>query len=513
MSKTMTRLEKEKALLLMRERRIRMARVDFWEYCKLDAPDFYKEDRWHLKIYCMVLQTLYERRLTKQLFYEACEEVAPEWFIDQFNWDRLEDDFVYKKLMINMPPRMGKSRTLINFCKWALGQKITNKIMSCSYNDSMAQEFSRYTRDGIDEDKLYPHEVVFRDVFPGTRIKKGDASYKKWALEGNFFNYIGAGIGGSITGKGGDIAIVDDPIKDAEEANNENRLETIWLWYTGTFKSRLEEKDGVEGIEIVNHTRWSDLDVCGRILANEKEAPEWFELRMEAYYSEPDQMLCPALLSRKRYESLRRTVDEFIFAANYHQKTLNAEGRLYKTLKTYTELPKDDKGQLLTQGVFNYTDTADEGDDYLASIVAHLYEGELYVTDVLYTRDGMEITEVATAEMFSRNNVGVAKIESNNGGRGFARNVERQLWEIHKSRKTAIVWFHQSKNKKSRILTNATFIMNHVYFPVNWHDKWPEFYKAISSYQREGKNKHDDAADALTGLAEMMDNQPKVRRV
>lgn len=509
----LSRKEMERQLVLIREKRIRLARVSFWEYCKLESGDFYKQDRWHLQVYCDTLQALYERRLTKAVFYDICEDVAPEWFVEQFDWERMPDDVVFTKLMINMPPRMGKSRTLVNFCKWVLGQNITNKIMTASYNDDMAQEFSRYTRDGIDEEKLYPHEVVFSDIFPGTKIKKGDASYKKWALEGNFFNYIGAGIGGSITGKGGDIAIVDDPIKDAAEAYNENRLDKIWLWYTGTFKSRLEEKDGKAGIEIVNHTRWSDLDICGRILANEQEAAEWFELRMEAYYEEIDKLLCPALLSKKRYLSLRRNVDENIFFANYHQKTLNAEGRLYKTLKTYTELPKDEEGNSIVESIINYTDTADEGNDYLASICGAVYNGEVYITDVLYTKDGMEITEQQTAEMLVKNKVGLAQIESNNGGRGFARNVERLIWEKHKSRKVAIRWMHQSKNKKARILTNATYIMHHIYFPVNWHDRWPEFYKAINGYQREGKNANDDGPDALTGIAEMMEKQPKIREL
>lgn len=512
-AKAMSRQEKERALMLIREKRIRAARVNFWEFCQLDAPDFYTPDKWHLKVYCDTLQALYERRLTKQLFYEICEDAAPEWFMDQFDWERMQDDIIYTKLMINMPPRMGKSRTLVNFCKWALGISIKNKVITASYNDDMAQEFSRFTRDGIDQEKLYPHEICFNDIFPETKIKKGNASYKKWALEGNFFNYMGAGIGGALTGKGGDIAIVDDPVKDAAEANNEGRLDTIWLWYTGTFLSRLEEKDGVSGIEIVNHTRWSDLDICGRILANEKEAPKWFVLHMEAYYEEIDQLLCPTLLSKKRYHELRSTVDENIFFANYHQKTLNAEGRLYKTIKTYTELPKDEKGNKLTEGVINYTDTADEGADYLASICGEIYNGEVYITDILYTKDGMEITEQQTAEMLVKNNVGLAMIESNNGGRGFARNVDRNIWDKYKSRKVAVRWFHQGKNKKARILTNATYVMGHIYFPVNWHDRWPEFYKAIMGYQREGKNAHDDGPDALTGIAEMMDKQPKVRQL
>ena len=118
----------------------------------------------------------------------------------------------------------------------------------------------------------------------------------------------------------------------------------------------------------------------------------------------------------------------------------------------------------------------------------------------------MEITEPSTAEMLFKNEVNLANIESNNGGRAFARNIERILKEKYKNNRTVIKWFHQSKNKKARILSNATWVMDHVYFPKNWQDRWKEFSKAILSYQKEGKNKHDDGPDALTGVAEFMNS-------
>ena len=114
----------------------------------------------------------------------------------------------------------------------------------------------------------------------------------------------------------------------------------------------------------------------------------------------------------------------------------------------------------------------------------------------------MEYTEPATADLYYRNGVNVAKIESNNGGRGFARNVERILREKYKTNKTVIQWFTQRQNKISRILSNATWIMNHVYFPVGWELRWHDVYKHLSEYQRQGKNAHDDAEDALTGVCE-----------
>ena len=419
---------------------------------------------------------------------------------------RLRDGYIYKRLMMNEPPRTGKSRTLVNFTKWALGDNPENRVISCSYNDGMATEFSRFCRDGIMETKNFPYEVIYNDIFPSSVIAEGNASYKKWALEGQFFNYLGAGIGGGITGKGCNISIVDDPVKDAEEALNELRLETIWTWYSGTFLSRNEEN----GIEIINMTRWAAGDICGRILGDEKnpgpEAHEWFILSLLASYEVDGQtyMLTPELLSAQRLERLRKATIAEIFFANYYQQPIDMQGRLYKTLKTYTELPMDESGRVLFERIIDYTDTADQGDDNLASIVGGVYNGRIYVLDVLYTKDGMEVTEDRTAKLLHDNNVGYALIESNNGGRGFARAVDRIGWETYKNRNVVIKWFHQSANKRVRIMVNSAAVQENVLFPVNWVDLWPEFYLAVTTYQKEGKNKHDDGPDALTGLVEMM---------
>lgn len=508
---TPERKEKERRLALVREKRVRLARHSFWEFCKLESPDFYHERNWHLKLMCWVLQALYEKRLTRDEYFKAANEIAPLWYVASVDWDRMKGDYVYTKLMINIPPRTGKSRTLVNFCKWALGKSNKNKIITGSYNDEMAQDFSRYTRDGIQQEKTYPHQVAYGDVFPETNIKKGDASYGKWALEGAFFSYKGAGVGGSVTGKGCNISIVDDPVKDAEEAFNDNRLEVIWRWYSGTFKSRREKGS----IEIVNMTRWAEKDICGRILKGSR-GHEWFMLRMEAMDTVSKEMLCPELFDREMYDEYKDTIDESIFDANYHQRPVDKKGRLYKDFTTYEDIPRDEDGNPLFEKIISYTDTADTGGDHLTSLVAGVYQGLAYVLDVLHTREPMEVTEPATAEMLFNHSVGTAKIESNSGGRGFARNVERELWQKYKTKGISVKWFHQSKNKKARILTNATRVMKCVVFPKDWGTRWPDYYRAMNDYKAEGTNAHDDAPDATTGLAEMLDrteNKKKAKAV
>ena len=197
-------LDLAKIVALQREINIRKARENLWAYCCIVSPDFYKCDRWHLWLICETLQALYERRLTKGLFWDICHSKnVPSWYADTVNWDRLADGIVYTKLMINMPPRHGKSRTLVNFCDWILGEDKHNKIITVSYNTDAATDQSRYVRDGIMMKKNLPTDIVYSDIFPASKIAKGNSSFMKWSLEGCFFNYLGAGLEGTLTGRGG----------------------------------------------------------------------------------------------------------------------------------------------------------------------------------------------------------------------------------------------------------------------------------------------------------------------
>lgn len=459
------------------EAKLELARRCFWDYCKLREPDFYLEERLHLKQLCETLQKLYDGSLLDP------------------------DGKAYRKLIINMPPQHGKSRTLVNFCQWVLGQNQEERIIEASYNDDAAGDFAKYTRDGIAEEKNTLDQTVFSDIFPEVRLKFGTKSYYKWALEGQHFNYIGAGVGGSITGKGATIRIVDDPVKSADIALNEDALEKIYLWYTSTLLSRIAAKGG-DPIDIIVMTRWSKKDLCGRLLADPEELKKWYILKLVAYDEQADTMLCPSLLSKESYLNIKRLMLDEIFKANYQQEPMDVKGRLYKSFKTYDKLPTDDKGNSVIEQIRNYTDTADEGECYLCSIDYAVYNKEAYILDILYTQEPMEITEPATAEMLKKDHVAKARIESNNGGKGFARNVERILNNELKSNYTSIEWFHQSQNKIARILTNSTFVQNHIYFPANWKDRWPEYYESMTTFQKDGKNKFLDGPDATTGIAE-----------
>ena len=162
----------EKAELL-REMNIRKARGSFWHYCKVRAPEFYKDGRWHLKLLCDVLQLMYERKL-------CYEELEARGYLKHF--PDIKRGILYLRLMLNMPPRHGKSRTLILFVDWVLGKDATNRILAASYNDSTATDFSRYARDEIIEfDSSNPQEIHYCDIFPNSRMKPGNKSVQQWA--------------------------------------------------------------------------------------------------------------------------------------------------------------------------------------------------------------------------------------------------------------------------------------------------------------------------------------------
>lgn len=449
---------------------LELARREFFFYCHLMAPAFYKTDRKYLVELCGAFQN----------FYESDDEV----------------------IIINEPPRHGKSWTASLFVEWVLGKNNTEKIMTGSYNETLSTMFSKNVRNAIMQEKADSDKIVYCDVFPKTRIKQGDAAMNLWSLEGGYNNYLATSPTGTATGFGCTLMIIDDLIKNAMEANNSDVLEKHWEWFTNTMLSRLEEGGKI----IIIMTRWASGDLAGRALKHFKESGAKVKNITMKALQDDGTMLCEEILSRKSYEAKIKAMGIDIALANYQQSPIDIKGRLYTSFKTYDKLPTDANGNPLFTQIKNYTDTADTGADFLCSINYGVYNKEAYILDVLYTKEGMEVTEPATAKLLHDGNVNQSDIESNNGGRGFARNVESILKSKYGSNRCHINTFHQSKNKQSRILSNSTWVMNHVYLPANWKDKFPEYYEAMKKYQKEGKNKHDDAPDATTGIAEKINN-------
>lgn len=445
--------------------KLELARRDFWEFCKLLAPDFYMEGRDYLKEFCYAMQE----------FYETDQRV----------------------LIINMPPRHGKSRTACLFAQWIFGKNPAEKIITGSYNEQLSTTFSRGVRNAIQERKASKDRIVYHDVFPNTKIKRGSSAANLWTLEGQHVSYLATSPGGTVTGFGATIMILDDIVKNADEAMNETVLENHWTWFTNTMLSRLEKN----GKLVIIATRWNSNDLSGRAIDHYKAIGVDYNLITKKALQPDGSMLCDEVLDRKAYDLIVKTMGREIVEANYNQNPIDLVGRLYNLgFQTYKSLPTDGKGQSVLEEICAYVDTADQGDDYLCMIIYGLYRGQCYVLDIYFTKEGMEITEGEVAKRLYEHKVNRAFVESNNGGRGFGRSVERILREKYHWYKTYIDLFTQSRNKKSRILSSATWCQNNIKFPIGWEINYADFYGDVMSYQKEGKMIHDDAEDVLAGI-------------
>ena len=446
-----------------------LARQDFFYYCQLKAPSFYEDDRDYLIILCNEMQDF-----------------------------RTSDDDV---LIINMPPRHGKSFTATNFVEWLLGQNIKEQIMTGSYNEDFSADFSKQVRDTIqkprDTDDIY--STVYADIFPNTRVAQGSAQAKKWSLVGGFKTYLATSPNGSATGMGCSYLIIDDLIKNSYEAHNDKALEKQWKWFTDTMLSRLEQG----GKLIIIMTRWSEKDLAGRALKELKAVGYKIKHVCMKALQDDGSMLCDKVLDRRQYDLKTKTMSKDIAEANYNQNCINLEGRLYQEFKEYDELPE-------INTVKCYIDTADKGVDYLCSLIYAPYMKRPYILDVYYTQKPMQVTEREVAKRIVAHKVRECLIEGNNGGEGFARSVERICRDELHYTLCRFKTFHQSKNKEARILSNSTWIEDNMMFPKGWGAMWPDYYEAMYSYQREGKNEHDDAPDATTGVAEQFTSLQKV---
>ena len=447
-----------------------LALRSFWDFCNYLEPDFYRPEREHLKILCDTLEKFYYNQLLN------------------------DTGRPFHKLMIRMPPQHGKSRTLVNFTKWALGKNNEERIITASHSDGQASDFSRYTRDGISEVKNIESQVVYSDVFPGTKIKQGNASFQKWALEGQHFNYLGVGVGGGVTGKGATIRIMDDLIKDAEVALSDNALSKIWVWLSGTFSSRNAALGG-DVKEIFCATIWGEQDP--QMILEQTEPGEWYILAMPIYNQETDQMLCPDMLSKESYLKLKHRMEvdsrtKMIFQANYHCIAISDdETKVFpvSSLKRYTDLP---------EGVEYFTiasvDTADTGEDYFSMPIARVYGDRVYIVDAIFDQNNLTIQEGQVQSKVKEHRINNLVIESNSFGAYFSRRIRELIPEIE------VFGQFSKSNKMGRILANAGLIKLYFYFPEKPSADLQRFINQVTKLMKTS-TKEDHAPDSLALLS------------
>ena len=448
-------------------------------------------------------------------FADFAVKVYPFLEMEPFHvvYYRLLEEFArgrIRKLIVSMPPQHGKSvgaTTLLP--AYMLGLDPELRIAIASYSSLLASRFNRRTQ-RILESREYS------EVFPETTIKKGGRppEYIRTSDEveivGHRGELLSVGREGSLTGNRVDCFILDDLYKDAMEADSPLVRANCWEWYTSVVKTRMHNSSS----ELIVFTRWHDEDLIGELCRMEDvvELREWSDLErvpphgwamlnFEALKSSRPCGLDPRTEGEALWESrqsrdlllAKRRLDPLRFECMYQGHPSTQEGLLYGSgFVEYDVLPVD----IVRHA--NYTDTADTGDDYLCSIsYAVDTDGVIYIVDAVYSREPMEITEGLVAEMLVRSGTRMALIESNNGGRGFARAVQRLAPAVK------VEWFHQHANKEARILSNSATVLHNVRFPRGWRTRWSELYGHLTTYRRDFRsNRWHDAADVVTGIVE-----------
>jgi len=259
-----------------------------------------------------------------------------------------------KRLMIFTPPRHGKSELVSRrFPAYLLGRNPKSNIISASYSADLASSMNRDVQrimDSAEYAEIFPESSLnksnVRSTAQGSYLRNSDV----FEVVGHGGVYLSAGVGGGITGRGANYAIIDDPIKNQEEADSHVYREKVWNWYASTLYTRLQKP----GVVILTLTRWHEDDLAGRLLALAKADPkadQWEVLNLPARYEQAgaypldprqeNEPLWNSDFGDDTLNSIRASVGPRVWNALYQQRPSSIGGNIVQRVwwKTYKELP------------------------------------------------------------------------------------------------------------------------------------------------------------------------------
>lgn len=289
-----------------------------------------------------MLQEISDEQLDA-LAYEANKELARQFYRDyvKFVHNGHYEHYIHTELicevlqriadgeqlsmLIEMPPRHGKSMTVTeSFPSYYLMKNPDKRVIVAAYSDGLAKKFGRLNRNKFNE---YAYELF------NIQLSEANAAVKDWGIEGKQGGMISTGIGGSITGQGADLMIIDDPIKNMKEASSQTIRDNIWDEWEATLSTRLH--DGASVIVIM--TRWHEDDLIGRLLA--RSPRKWIRLRLPAIAEDEDDLLgrtpgeplCRELGFDERWAADKKAeVGSRTWNALYQQRPSPAGGSIFK---------------------------------------------------------------------------------------------------------------------------------------------------------------------------------------
>ena len=389
------------------------------------------------------------------------------------------------RLMVFMPPRHGKSELASRrFPAWFLGHNPTKQIIAASYNSDLAADFGREVRNIVASEE-------YSRLFDVALAADSKAANRWHTNKGGI--YVAAGVGTAITGRGADIGLIDDPVKDQEEADSELTREKVWNWYRSVFYTRLMPGAGIALIQ----TRWHDDDLAGRLL-NDKGGDKWHIIELPAI-SDTGAALWPEWYPVEALERIKSVLSKRQWNALYQQNPIPDEGDFFKNdwFQWYDQIPP----VLTIYGASDYAVTDDEKADFtehgVFGVDAH---DDLYILDWWYGQ--------TTSDVWIERKLDLIRAYRPVMWAGEAgvirRAIEPFLLKRMRERKTycRMEWLPSIKDKPTRGRAfQARASMRKVYLPRN--KEWAD--RLIQHLLRFPAGKYDHSVDVCTLMGRMID--------
>ena len=470
----------------------------------------------------------WNRPMSKKFYLPRARLLKKHGLIDALQG--LQDD-KYDLVVLNMPPRSGKSTLSIFFLamRAALYPELSILGNGCTtvLTDSFYKEFLNF---------VTSDEYRFSEIFPNIKIvnKSSEYDYLDFNTEKRFHTVTFRSVDATTTGvaEASNLLYCDDLVKDVETANSKERLDKLYHTYTGTMKDRKVSrlcKDGVYRScpELHVNTPWSIHDVTSRVIRDAEKmenddrvkivsVPCWDEERRSNFEYDYGKGF-----NTRYYEEMEVAEDPVIFSAKYLMKPIEREGRPFErdSLIYFDELPLDDKGNTkVPDRVVAYNDVSHGGNDYMSMPIAYVYGTDVYIVDVLFMRkfDGDAYSRPKVCEKIINWKISSCGFEKNNGGDFYESLIHEDLVNLGVRCHTIAFNASTRQSKLDRILScqadihgdsmlNGTF---RLFFrnPASLHknSEYMAFLENLWGWsQKEGsiqKSQKDDAPDSLAGL-------------
>lgn len=410
------------------------------------------------------------------------------------------------RLIIQAPPRSGKSELFSRrFPAWAFGQNPNLQIIAASYSTDLASRMNRDVQRIIDSEE-------YQGVFPETTLNgKSIATVSGQSLRNSeIFEIVGhagayrsAGVGAGITGMGADIGIIDDPVKDAKEANSQTIRDAVWDWYTTTFYTRLSPKSGI----LLGMTRWHEDDLAGRLLREmANDGDQWRIVSFPAIAEEDEEFrlegeaLHPERYDLERLTKIKKAVGSQAWNALYQQRPSSKGGDIIKGawFKRYSVLPRM-KRIIITADTAQKTK---QHNDYSVLLVAGVgHDGGVYVLDLIRGKWEAPELEQKVSDVWNKyRSMPVHKVyvEDKSSGTSLIQNIQRK-------QRIPIEGVQVDTDKYTRVLGVQGYIESgYIYLPND--AEWIEdFIKECEAFTATDSHKHDDQVDAMVmAITELM---------